>query len=612
MANSDSSAKNNKENVKDPLSCETLMFNTLVKTLTQAVQEAIEELYPQANLEERAVYDIFTPAPNLKMGHLSFACFPLAKALRQGPPQIATALANHHAIGTCAVVEKAVAQGPYLNFFLKRESLGNIVIGEINSGEYFEHRLVGGNEKWMIEYSQPNTHKILHVGHMRNLCLGNALVRMCRFGGVNMTAVTYPGDVGTHVAKCLWYLKKHNKEDAPETEKGAWLGEMYTKANTLLEEERGTEKEEQNRLELTEILKQLHDQNGEYFDLWQETKEWSVALMKESYDWADVTFDRWFWESEMDAPSLAYAKELLDKGFLKVDDGAVGMDLNEDKLGFCLMIKSDGTGLYATKDVELARKKFEEFGIDKNIYIVDDRQAHHFNQVFKVLEKVGFEQAKKCYHLKYAMVELPDGGMSSRKGNIVPLMDLASQMEAQIKEQFLNKYLEDKESGWTQKEVNETAKMIANGAIKYGMTRVDNNRKIIFSMEEWLKLDGETGPYLQYVHARIASLCRKLHYNEDLIVDWELLTTEQETALMVKLMEFNDVVASGISKLQTMHLCGYLYDLGKLFNSFYAECPIGKAENETLGHTRLALAHATGEVMREGLALLGIPAPDKM
>jgi len=597
---------------KEGLNCATLMFNNVTKALAVALKEALGQIYPDAQMELLDIYRALSPAPNLKMGHLAFACFPLAKALRQGPPQIANALAGAEALIQCPYVEKAQAQGPYLNFFLDKDVLGTLIIGEINTGEFFNHRLIDGNEKWMIEYSQPNTHKILHVGHMRNLCLGNALVRMCRYGSVDMKAVTYPGDVGTHVAKCLWYLKKYNKQEVPEHEKGAWLGEMYTLANTLLEKERGTDNEEQNRQELTAILKQLHDQKGDYFDLWKETKEWSVDLMKESYEWADVEFDRWFWESEMDAPSLAFAQQLFEKGLLIKDDGAIGMDLSSDKLGFCLMIKSDGTGLYATKDVELARKKFEEFGVDKNIYIVDDRQAHHFKQVFKVLEKVGFEQAKDCYHLQYAMVELPDGGMSSRKGNIVPLMELVSQMETRIKDQFLNKHLEDKDSGWSKEEVNKTASMIANGAIKYGMIRVDNNRKIVFNMEDWLKLDGETGPYLQYVHARISSLCHKLHYSDDLIVDWKLLTTDQETALMVKLIEFNDVVASGIEKLQTMHLCGYLYELGKLFNAFYAECPIGKADTELLGHTRLALAHAAGEVMREGLNLLGIQAPEKM
>lgn len=588
------------------------LFNDVHKKLAHALDEAIQGAFP--DLAERpdlqTLVGSFSAAPNFKMGHIAFACFPLAKICRKGPPQIAAALLEQEALNNCPVIAKAQAQGPYLNFFLDIEALGDMVVGEINNGEFFHHKLIAGDEKWMIEYSQPNTHKILHVGHMRNLCLGNALVRMCRYAGVDMSAVTYPGDVGTHVAKCLWYLKKYNKEEVPKENKGAWLGDMYTKANTLLEDQRGTEKEEQNRSELTAILKELHDQKGEYYDLWLETKKWSVELMKEAYDWADVEFDRWFWESEVDAPSLSYVNELFKEGKLVKDDGAVGMDLSDDKLGFCLLIKSDGTGLYATKDVELARKKFEEFGIKRNIYIVDDRQAYHFKQVFKVLEKVGFEQAKDCYHLQYAMVELPDGAMSSRRGNIVPLMDLVSEMEKRIKADFLNRYLED--NSWTEKEVNKTATMIANGAIKYGMIRMDNNRKITFNMEDWLKLDGETGPYLQYVHARIASLCEKLHYHDDLIVDWNKLEKSQEIALMVKLLDFNDVVASGVQKLQTMHLCGYLYDLGKLFNSFYAECPIAKAENEELKNTRLALAHATGMVMKEGLSLLGIEAPEKM
>jgi len=595
---------------KQTESTQVILFNPIYKAIAESLHEAAKKSFPEVDLTIAELYCSLAPAPNMKMGHVAFACFPLAKACRQSPPKIAALLKEN--LGDLPIAENVEAQGPYLNFFLSNEALGNIVVGAINEGSFFDIELTPGHEKWMIEYSQPNTHKILHVGHMRNLCLGNALVRMCRYAGVNISAVTYPGDVGTHVAKCLWYLKKHNKDEAPETNKGAWLGEKYTAANNLLEEQRGTEHEESNRKELTEILKQLHNGNGEYHDQWLETKEWSIALMKESYDWADVSFDRWFWESEMDAPSVAYAMELFEKGLLVKDDGAIGMDLSEDKLGFCLMIKSDGTGLYATKDVELARRKFEEFGVDKNIYVVDNRQAHHFKQVFKVLEKVGFEKSANCHHLQYAMVELPDGAMSSRKGNIVPLMELVSSMEKSIRTEYLGKYLEDKNSGWTEQEVVETSKMIANGAIKYGMIRVDNNRKIVFNLEDWLKLDGETGPYLQYVHARISSLIKKLHYTGDEIVDWDLLIKDQEKNLMVKLLDFNDVVKAGVEKLQTMHLCAYLYDLGKLFNSFYSECPIAKAETKELKDTRLALAHATGEVMRTGLSLLGIQAPEKM
>lgn len=594
------------------------LFNPIFKALAQSIAHAIKTLYPDVeNLEisTEQIYSMLGLAPNLKMGHIAFACFPLAKALRKGPPQIAAELKD--VVANCPIISQVQALGPYLNFFIKNESLGELVIGAANSHELFDLDLFSNKDKWMIEYSQPNTHKILHVGHMRNLCLGNALVHMCRYSGIETSAVTYPGDVGTHVAKCLWYFKYHNQESVPTQEKGAWIGQMYTKGNTLLEDQKGTEKEEENRKQLTEILKQLHDQEGEFYDLWRETKAWSVELMEEAYRWSNVTFDRWFWESEVDAPSLNYAKELYAKGLLIKSEGAIGMDLSEnspdngkEKLGFCMLIKSDGTGLYATKDVELARRKFKEFGIDKNIYVVDNRQAYHFKQVFKVLEKIGFEQARDCHHLQYEMVELPDGAMSSRKGNIVPLMDLVSQMEATIKESYLNKYLDSGE--WTLEEVNQSATMIANGAIKYGMIRVDNNRKIVFDMNEWLKLDGETGPYLQYVHARIYSLCAKLGYNDELQVDWDLLSTQPEIALMVKLMDFNHVVAFGVQKLQTLGVCSYLYELGKLFNSFYAECPIGKARPQELKNTRLALAHATGEVMRVGLEMLGIPAPLKM
>ncbi|PJB53650.1 MAG: arginine--tRNA ligase, partial [Bdellovibrio sp. CG_4_9_14_3_um_filter_39_7] len=307
-----------------------------------------------------------------------------------------------------------------------------------------------------------------------------------------------------------------------------------------------------------------------------------------------------------------YAQELLAQGKLVKDQGAVGMDLSDDGLGFCLLIKTDGTGLYATKDVLLAKRKFEEFGVDRSVYVVDNRQAHHFRQVFKVLEKLGFEKASQCSHLQYDVVELPDGAMSSRKGNIVPLMDLIHQMEDSIKNNYLNKYLSSEENKWSQAEVDETAKMIANGAIKFGMIRIDNNRKIVFDMNEWLKLDGETGPYLQYVHARISTMCKKQGFDQKQTVQWSSLKEGPENALMTKLYLFNNIVTSCAEQWKTIHLCSYLYDLGKLYNHFYAECSISKAETEELKTARLALSYATGEVIKKGLEILGIKSPQKM
>lgn len=580
--------------------------NKIYQELGSSIKEAVNAAFPDVDLSLEDILGHLGAAPNLKMGHFAFPCFPLAKVAKMGPPQISGKLLEH--IKTSDGI-KAVQQGPYLNFVVSPNAYGPLVLEEILNGEFFKKKISKDDRKTMIEYSQPNTHKELHVGHMRNLCLGNAIVRLCQYAGIETIPTTFPGDVGTHVAKCLWYYKYHNSEQPPADHKGAWLGRLYSNASNLLEDQKGTEQEDKNREVLTQILKELEEGTGEYFDLWKETREWSIDLMKEAYSWAGVEFDRWFWESEVDSPSLELAKEFHGKGLFKEDDGAIGIDLSDHKLGFCILIKKDGNGLYATKDMFLAKLKFDEFKIDRSIYVVDNRQAHHFKQVFKILELMGFEQSKDCFHLQYDVVELPDGPMASRKGNIIPLMDLINQMEGTIKENYLNKYLED--GSWTKEEIDSTATMIANGAIKYGMIRIDNNRKIVFDMNEWLKLDGETGPYLQYVHARINSLAEKLEYS-DSAVNWSKLDTSQEEALLQKLSQFNTIVESCVEQLKTIHLTSYLFELGKLFNSFYAECPIGKLEDEELKKARLALAVATGKVMKKGLEVLGIPSPMKM
>lgn len=584
----------------------TTLHNNILEQIATEISKALKSSFQEVEMTKEQIYGLISIAPNMKMGHFAFPCFPLAKATKSAPNIISGKLATE--IQSSGIISEAKGVGPYLNFIVNPEYLGKEITDEIISGKFFEKELVSERPKTMIEYSQPNTHKELHVGHMRNLCLGNALVRIKKYADQEVIAVTYPGDSGTHVAKCLWYLKYHNKDAIPETNKGAWLGSIYTKANLLLEDELGTDKEATNREQLTSILKELESQKGEYFDLWKETRGWSLEMMKETYKWADVEFDRWFFESEVDSPSLELAKKLYNEGKLVKSEGAIGMNLEDDKLGFCILIKTDGTGLYATKDVALAVKKFEEFGVENNIYIVDTRQAFHFNQVFKVLEKIGFEQAKNCYHLQYNFVELPDGAMSSRKGNIVPLNDLIHQMEAHIKKEYLEKYSDD----WTAEEIQNTASMIAKGAINYGMTRFDNNRKIIFDMKEWLKLDGETGPYLQYVYARINSLCEKLSYSKNLNADFSLLKKDSEIALLIKLSAFNDIVVQCHEKNSATSLCSYLYELGKLYNSFYADSPIAKAESEELKNARLLLSKSVSLVMKQGLQLLGIEAPQRM
>lgn len=570
---------------------------------TKKISEAIQKM--GQSLSEDEIYKALVEPPQSDMGDLAFGCFTLAKALKKGPPQIAGEIAQNFSADP--FIEKVQAAGPYLNITFSPVCHGTQVLETILDGSFFKKPLVEKSPKTMIEYSQPNTHKELHVGHMRNLCLGDAIVRMLRYSGRDIVASTFPGDMGTHVAKCLWYMKKHNQEPVPETGKGEWLGRMYSKANLLLEDQNGTPQEAINRQELTDILHQLESKSGPYFELWKETREWSIALMKKVYDWAGVHFDEWYFESEMDSPSVAWVKDLYAQGKLEKSEGAIGKNLEAENLGFCMLLKSDGTGLYATKDLLLAKHKFEDVHIEKSVYVVDMRQALHFKQVFRVLEMLGFEQAKNCFHLQYNYVELPDGAMSSRKGNIVPLTELVHRMEEHVKTTYLHRY----ENEWSKEDIVRTAEQVAKGAIFYGMLRMDTNKKIVFDMNEWLKLDGESGPFVQYSYARIASLGRKFPRTQK-NVDWSKLTHSSERQLMQALFGFNSAVAQAAENFKPAAICTYLYETAKKFNVFYHECPIGTEKDEATREARLALASAVGVTLKNGLSVLGMPAPEKM
>lgn len=588
----------------------TLLHEPLRICLTQPILKALGQIQAQAT--ETEIYNALVEPPNPEMGHLAFGCFIFAKALKKSPAVVAQELQK--ALGEISGLQSVESAGPYLNFKFNSEKLAQLVVQPLLNGEAFRRDLVKDSPKTMIEYSQPNTHKEIHVGHMRNLCLGDSLIRLLRrsYGYDQIISSTFPGDVGTHVAKCLWYIKNHVglnvlAEKRSDPLRGEWLGQMYSAANIKLEDEEKTESYEKNKAQLTEILKQLEAHKGEFYDLWKETREWSIDLMKKVYVWANVDFDRWYWESDVDADSVKTIKRYFDEGKLQQSQGAIGFDFSNENLGFCMLLKSDGTGLYATKDIELARRKFEDFKIEKSIYVVDVRQALHFKQVFKALEILGFEQAKNCYHLQYNFVELPDGAMSSRKGNIVPLMLLVEKMKGHVKSEYLSRYANE----WSAEEVENTADIVAKGAIKYGMVRQDTNKKIVFDMSEWLKLDGESGPFIQYSYARINSLIKKFGPVE---AKWNasLLSHPTEMKLMQHLMNLNTSILSSAENYKPSTLCTYLYETAKKFNGFYHDCPIGNAETNDLKQARLALAAATGAALKNGLALLGIPVPERM
>lgn len=586
-----------------------LVTQTILNVVSQTYPDLVDNVLTREGLEDD-IYKALVLPPQSELGDLAFGCFILAKTLKKSPADVAKDVAK--GISELKSDITAAAAGPYVNIKVPEVVHGELVLDKILDGSFFKNRqLIEKTPRTMIEYSQPNTHKEIHVGHMRNICLGDSIVRMLRYSGRDIVSSTFPGDMGTHVAKCLWYMNKFKDQLGPEPEsvvaRGEWLGAMYSKANLLLEDQVGTPQEALNRQELTSILQQLESESGDYYKLWQKTRDWSIALMKSVYAWAGVEFDKWYFESEMDAPSTKWVKELYAEGKLEMSEGAIGKNLESENLGFCLLLKSDGTGLYATKDLLLAKRKFENLGIEKSVYVVDMRQALHFKQVFRVLEILGFEQAKNCFHLQYNYVELPDGAMSSRKGNIVPLRELIHRMEDHVKTTYLSRY----ENEWSQEDVKLIAEQVAKGAIFYGMLRIDTNKKIVFDMNEWLKLDGESGPFVQYSYARISSLSRKFPRTQK-NVNWSLLTHASERQLMQALFGFNTSVAQAAENFKPAAICTFLYELAKKFNVFYHECPIGTEKDEGTREARLALSAAVGATLKQGLAVLGIPAPEKM
>ena len=582
-------------------------LDEFTKDVCLELSEKINQLFQiQVSLYELA--QAFSPPPDKEWGHWALPCFFLSKKLKKPPIEIAQQISA--AFDNSSVFEKVLNKGPYLNCFFQKDFLKTKLLDQLKTGVTFRTspKKTGS---YLIEYSQPNTHKELHIGHTRNLCFGLSLVTLLKKRGFSVISCTYPGDMGAHVAKCLWYLKHHNKKPLPTHNKGPWLGAIYTKAYQKFEQTEDPLQKEKNKKQITDILQQLQKKQGEFYDLWKETRLWSKNLMDEVYKWTGAQFDHWYWESEIDEPSVEWVKELYQQKKLQLSESAIGMDLGET-LGFCLLLKSDGNGLYATKDLYLAKKKIADHKPAKNIYIVDQRQEVHFQQIFKVLGNIGFkEQAEKSLHLKYNFVELKTGAMSSRAGNIVPIMKLIDTMTDYITANFLNKY----QGEWSDEKIKHTADMIAQGAIKYGMNEQDLNKKIVFDMKEWLKLDGRSGPYIQYAHARACSLLKKLHSfseEKDIKVNMTVLNSPEEWDLILHLSWFSLTMEKCAWQMKTSPVCHYLFELAQKFSRFYQNCPIGTLDKEEQKNFRLFLVQTVRKTLEEGLSVLSIPAPEQM
>jgi arginyl-tRNA synthetase len=550
-----------------------------------------------------------------EIAHAALPCHGLSKILRKAPVAIATELcaflsAHLNSQPDASLWIKEVKQlNGYLNFVFNldhavQNDYQNALKKQLNHGTLLED---AEKEKIIVEFSQPNTHKALHIGHLRNAVYGDAVCSILSAAGHHIVRATYPGDMGAHIAKALWYIKKFKLAEFPKKPDPHWLGQIYSESDQFLKSKAGTPEEAGYKTEITQLFKELEAMTGDDYPLYVQTREWSLQQMRDVYQWLGIHFDVWFYESECDGPSRQLVQEKYKEGFFVLSEGAIGLDLSADDLGFALYLRSDGTGLYLTKDLELIRQKFSDPAVTRSIYIVDSRQKLHFQQLFKTAEKMGYPQAEKSLHLAYESVTDPTGApFSSRSLNGVSL----DQLRVSIRNQVIEQYLGPFKTEWPEAKILELADQIVLGAIKYGLLKVDPNRIIQFILEDWIKLEGETGPYLQYAHARCNSILTKLGRAPAEFKP--ILTENAEKEIILHIEKYKTALAQAATEYRPSVLCSYLFDLAKLFNRFYKECPIKTAATEEAKNSRLAIVAIVQETLKQGLALLGIPAPERM
>lgn len=512
----------------------------------------------------------------------------------------------------------------YLNLYFSTSEYARRVVDEVLASEADYGRGAPKPERVMVEYSQPNTHHSFHIGHYRNTILGEALARLVQFAGFDTVRATYPGDIGLGVITILWAYNKFYKGQEPEGvhERGQWLLKIYAEATALLEPPREGETEtpehkahrEAYDVERRELYRRWDAGDKEVRALWLETREWSLEELKDIWRMLDVKMDVWFFESDVDEPSKAIVDELIQRGIaederpagpviVKIDEK---LGLAKEKYRTAVILRSDGTSLYLTKDLALAKVKFEQYHVDRSIYVVDFRQSLHFQQAFKILELWGFPQAVKCFHLSYGYVTLPEGAMSARRGRVVLFMDVADEA---IKRVLAVE--SEKSPDMSPEERRRVATQIGLGALAYSILGVDNGKDIVFDMDTALSFDGRTGPYIQNAHVRAASILKKAgEFPNAASFDYTLDSHEVE--LIELISRFPEIVQQAANEYRPLVMANYAYDLANSFHSFYHAVPVIQADDAAMRRARLRLVAAARQAICNALDLLDIQAPEVM
>lgn len=569
-----------------------------MSALEKVKKQIVDTLNKKLGQEGGLILEDLVYPPDAKMCDLSLPCFGLAKELKLAPAAVAADLAKK--VKRIKGVAEIKVAGPYLNFTLDKAVLADNLLKEIGKEEErFGRNKKGAGKKALVEYSNANTHKEYHVGHLRNITFGDSVYRLLNATGHKAIPFSYINDFGGHVAKTIWALEKFFKKEALPENKGFFLGKVYVTASKKLEEN------PELKSEVSEYMKAIESREGRIYKQWEKTRKWSIASFAQIYKELGVKFKETKYENEFLAEGLKLVDELLAKGILKKSEGAVIADLEQYGLGVLVFLRSDGTALYPVADLPLAKAKFDKYQLDKSIYVVDIRQSQYFKQLFKVLELLGYKQ--EMVHLGYDFVTLPSGMMSSRSGNVITYEELKQQLLDNARKSTKEKHPE-----WTAERVEGTAWKLAIGAIKFEMLKVGRDKTITFEIEKALRFDGFTSAYLQYTIARISSIIRKsgamIHESP---ISGAKLTHAKEQALVMQLAKYPEVVTKAGETYDPSEIAKYIFELAQSLNDYYHEVPILKSEAD-LAESRLALIAAVKQVIENGMGLLGIEAVEEM
>ena len=567
-------------------------------------------------------------------GHLTLVVFPFLKMSRKGPEQTALEIGEYLKANEPAVAAFNVIKG-FLNLTIASATWIEL-LNEIQADE--QYGLVKATETSplvMIEYSSPNTNKPLHLGHVRNNLLGNALANIVAANGNKVVKTNIVNDRGIHICKSMLAWKKYGNGETPETsgKKGDHLvGDYYVSfdkhykaevkelmaqftAQGMNDEEAKAKAEAESPLmqEAREMLVKWEAGDPEVRGLWEMMNNWVYAGFDETYKMMGVGFDKIYYESNTYLEGKEKVMEGLEKGFFfKKEDGSVWADLTAEGLDHKLLLRGDGTSVYMTQDIGTAKLRFADYPIDKMIYVVGNEQNYHFQVLSILLDKLGFEWGKSLVHFSYGMVELPEGKMKSREGTVVDADDLMEEMIATAKEtsQELGKL-----DGLTQEEADDIARIVGLGALKYFILKVDARKNMTFNPKESIDFNGNTGPFIQYTYARIQSVLRKAAESGIVVpeqIQAGIELSEKEEGLIQMVADFAAVVKQAGEDYSPSIIANYTYDLVKEYNQFYHDFSILREENEAVKVFRIALSANVAKVVRLGMGLLGIEVPARM